>query len=325
MKKILITAKNNLKQAQNYSKMGILFLSLMLVSCETLINDVDQSRLPAGESKLVVHGYLSPQDTLIQISVAHSSDVFGALNYSNSGNLTSIPDATVRISNQGKTFTLPFDAKNGTYSISAKAMPIIVGQTYTLNIDFQGKSVTSSCTVPKAVAIKEVRVDSINSRNVQSSNPNFIPPKDYLYRLLWQDAAGETNFYRVAGYVLETLKVQTTPNKFEERININSIYFWNNGRNGELISDQRSDGELLISETGRYSNLYGNSTGTTLLKKRIELMLLSCEKSYYDYHRTIQDFDRDNPFAEPSLVFSNIKGGLGCFAAYNRSSIVLKG
>jgi hypothetical protein len=30
-----------------------------------------------------------------------------------------------------------------------------------------------------------------------------------------------------------------------------------------------------------------------------------------------QRIDMDNPFSEPTVVYTNIEGGLGCFGAYN--------
>ena len=117
--------------------------------------------------------------------------------------------------------------------------------------------------------------------------------------------------------------MQTSTNKFGERPSLIQLNFRANSRDGDLISDQRSDGPLLISRIGTMNNNYGNSS-ITILSNTIEFMLLSCEKSYYDHHRSVQNFDNNNPFAEPSLISSNINGGLGCFAAYNRSSIVLK-
>ncbi|TAH12534.1 MAG: DUF4249 family protein, partial [Runella slithyformis] len=38
----------------------------------------------------------------------------------------------------------------------------------------------------------------------------------------------------------------------------------------------------------------------------------------------IESFDGDNPFSEPTLIPSNIKGGLGCFAGYNRTNFTVK-
>lgn len=41
------------------------------------------------------------------------------------------------------------------------------------------------------------------------------------------------------------------------------------------------------------------------------------DENYYKYHRSLETSGNDNPFTEPSLVYTNINNGLGCFAAYN--------
>ena len=80
----------------------VILLSISLFSCETLVNDVDPDRLPRSDSKLVVHGYLSPQDTVISIAVNVSTQLIGgSLNLGNN-TAVSLSDATVTLSNQGK-------------------------------------------------------------------------------------------------------------------------------------------------------------------------------------------------------------------------------
>ena len=299
-------------------------LAAGLVSCETLINDVDPDRLPRSDNKLVVHGYISPQDTLISINVYYSSQLVGGIQdlYIGNGPPVSMTDALVTITNQGKNVTVPFNTKTGMYSLKASELPITEGQTYELKVVRGEDIATSSCTVPKAVVIERIRQDSVDSRNIFSSDPKFVAPKDCLYHIVWSDPAGSANYYRVGGYVFQTQRVQKSPGTFEEIPNIQNINFRENSRLGEFVSDEGNDGLLLVSGAGR---LYTYNTSTTpFVVRYVELSLISCEKTYYDYHRAVQSFDRNNPFSEPSLIPSNIKNGLGCFAAYNRSTYVLK-
>ena len=293
----------------------VILLSISLFSCETLVNDVDPDRLPRSDSKLVVHGYLSPQDTVISIAVNLSTQLIGgSLNLGNNTTV-SLSDATVTLSNQGKSIPLSFDSKSGTYRIKATELPIIEGQTYELKVVRNGETAESSCTVPKSVLIQSIRKDSVVERGASN--------KDYLYRIVWKDPEGQVNFYRVGGYIFQTQRVQTGPTAFENIPTIQPLNFRENNRTGEFISDERTDGNLLVSIAGRAYSYYSQGT-SPFTNQYVELILLSCEKTYYDYHRAVQTFDGDNPFAEPSLIPSNIKNGLGCFAAYNRSTFVLK-
>ncbi len=297
-----------------------------LASCETLVNDVDQSRLPQTSRQLVIHGYFSPQDTLLQVSVGISSPVTGAnVGRNFGGTVFSLPGAEVTLSNQGRSIQLLFNSKVNHYAVKASEMPILAGQTYNLKVTLNGQTVESSCMIPRAVAISEVREDSVVAQGFFSSNPNVVPPKDRTYRLFWQDAAGEANFYRVSGYFYQIQRFQTGMNQFREQPSLANIRF-NDGRsNSSFITDERQDGTLMASGVGRLNSFWFRSDPTIVANtRRAELSLISCEKIYYNYHRLIESFDGDNPFSEPTLIPSNIKGGLGCFAGYNRTNFTVK-
>jgi len=290
-------------------------IAIGFFSCETLVNDVDPDRLPRSDSKLVVHGYLSPQDTIISIAVNLSTQLIGGSLDLGNNTTVSLSDATVTLSNQGKSVPFSFDSKSGTYRVKATALPIIEGQTYDLKVVRNGETAESSCTVPKSVLIQSIRKDSVIDRGASN--------KDYLYHLVWKDPEGQANYYRVGGYIYQTQRVQTGPAIYENMPAIQPLNFRGNNRTGEFISDERTDGLMLVSVGGRAYSYYSQGT-SPFTNLYVELILISCEKTYYEYHRAVQSFDGDNPFAEPSLIPSNIKNGLGCFAAYNRSTFVLK-
>ena len=48
---------------------------------------------------------------------------------------------------------------------------------------------------------------------------------------------------------------------------------------------------------------------------------MSVDQAYYQFQEAVirQRRSRNNPFAEPVLIPSNIDGGLGCFAGYNNA------
>lgn len=49
------------------------------------------------------------------------------------------------------------------------------------------------------------------------------------------------------------------------------------------------------------------------------------DEHYFKYHRSVQTRgDSDNPFVEPSLIYTNVEGGLGCFGAYNSGQLVYR-
>jgi Domain of unknown function (DUF4249) len=307
---------------------SLLLIATALASCETLVNDVDPSRLPSTSNQLVVHGYLSPQDTLLQVSVRASGPVTGANIGGGFGSeAPSFPNATVTLTNQNRTVNLVLRQGSSHYTAPASSMPIVAGQTYNLSVTFNGQTVTSSCTIPQAVAINEVRQDSVAVQGFVISNPGTIStPKDRTYRLFWQDPVGQSNYYQVSGYMLAQQRVQTGMNQFREQPVVGSIFFNERGRgSGSLLSDEKQDGARMASNTGRLGSFWFSSSSNIIRSTRsVTLSLIACEKTYYDYHRILEIYESDNPFAEPTLLPNNIKGGLGCFAGYNRTDFNIK-
>lgn len=294
----------------------VLLVGGFLVSCETLVNDINPDRLPTTKNQLVIHGYLSPQDTLISISVQVSEPVLGQIPQSGIS-LISVPGAQVLLTNRGRTIEIPYDTRRQQYVVNTRAMPIRAAETYQLKVTLNGQTAESSCTIPRLVFISEVNRDSALVANQTSS---ASPLYDLTYRLFWTDTRGERNYYRISGAATQTIRTQTMPNTFMLVPNVLNISF--GGFNSIWVTDEGNDGLFMISEEGRIPYSFRIRPNVVAGSRRVEFVLLSYEKTYYDYHQAVQKFDGNNPFAEPSLVPTNIKGGLGCFAGYTRNARV---
>lgn len=315
-------------------RLSSLFALLLLVTmaCQNLVTEIDPGKLPRIDRKLVVNGYLSPQDTVLAVSVSSSQTVLGDFL---TDSVNTVRDAIVRLSSEGKTLTLLYDSQNRVYVGDARKLPVQVGKTYTVQVDAPGfETVTSSCTVPKNVPVSELKVDS--SRR---SEFGVELTWGYNVRALWQDPAGETNFYRIVGYGeclnwplrFPEASIDTTKPKVLMR---GSIGF---GRQEQFITDQNQDGQLLMSSRGELPSYFDYSfydstsqsgySGNHSFSRPLTLLVsvLQVDENYYNYHRARQQQrqSQNNPFAEPILMPSNIQGGLGCFGAYNRSTKVV--
>lgn len=298
--------------------------AFVLTSCQTLINDIDPSRLPNGEKKLVVHGFISPQDSILSIRLSSTYPSFGKKIIGSPGVIAAETDAfyaqyTVTLSESSQTVNLVFNRPTLNFEISAKKLPVVAGRTYFLKIkDNAGNVYESSCTVPQTVLIAEVKQDSVPLRN----NPT---QKERVVQLFWQDPAGQVNYYRVGGYMEIVNKYQPMGQPIQLNTQIYGLGFESGGRSGSnFLTDQQADGTRINSGQSRISPYYFNAMNPNTTLKRIEYYLLSCDKSYYDYHRIVNNYDDSNPFVEPTLIPTNIKNGLGCFAAYTRSTFILK-
>ena len=77
----------------------------------------------------------------------------------------------------------------------------------------------------------------------------------------------------------------------------------------EFVSDSNKEGELFLYKTDQIGSDQGNSD-------IVYINLCTTDVNYYNYHRSIFNFEEGNPFTEPTPVYSNISGGVGIFAAY---------
>ena len=304
---------------------SLLIANLFLLSgCDSLRKEVDPDRLNREAAKLVVTGFLSPQDTVLAVKVTRSLPVLGEVfQYTSNGN--PVTDATVALSANGKSVTLRFNSQLGYYSVSNLQLPIVIGQTYSLSVQTPaGEQATSTCTIPEAVNLTSITVDSLTDNQFGRQN------KRYFVRGRWQDPAGQANYYQTTGslrFVPLCTGCEMNPN-YKPTEQYNPLYSDEN-TNG-LQTDRSTEGIEMISDRLFLGNLYGNPSqsgfGSQYKSATLTVNLLSTDQAYYQYQDAVsrQGQSSDNPFAEPVPVPTNIQGGLGCFAGYNRSTMTLK-
>lgn len=302
--------------------------TLTLFACESLITDIPASRLPQVDSKLVVQSFISPQATRINVVVTESVPVFGET----TGKGGVVRNAIVKISDGMNEAIVPWDTASRLYSLDQTGFPIAASKTYYLNVTDGRRTVTASCMVPgKLVIAKTFVIDT------SFSNNSFRNDTAITVKMTWDDIAVDTNFYRVRASmdleysIPEGSSVQNfKERRIRERFNFN----WDEtiGRN-DFQSDGNLDGALFTSPIGR-SNLpqavtydYGSGNKFTVFPKSkivsITMEVYNTDENYFRYHRSLETRgNSDNPFIEPSLIFTNIKNGLGCFAAYNSGQLI---
>lgn len=306
----------------------LLWLLLAIAACGSLRNEVSPSLLSIEGEKLVVNGYISPQDTLLSVKVSRSKPVLGeqtdALPYN-------VDNAIVSLTDGNRVVVLRYLSDKQWYQAKATLLPILTGKTYTLTVSTpDGKQVKASATVPKPVPINQGILDS----TIVTVGNRL--QKIYSVRFDWQDPGNEPNFYEYAAYYKwgsNDPKVQIN----QQGSSLRLLSFARENRTGNLLTDDRQDGALLTSLAAEAGLVEVNVTapnaeetlkklslGKLLINSQVILRLLSTEELYYRYADAIirQRENRSNPFAEPVLIPTNIQGGLGCFAAYNRTEKV---
>ena len=304
-------------------------LFFSLTSCDSLRQEVNPDRLNREAAKLVVTCFLSPQDTVLAVKVTRSQPILTESTSTGSSNTAvNVPDATVTLSEGGRTATLRYDVRLGYYRAAISQLPVLAGRTYSIAVQTSaGERAEASRTVPEPVATVSVAFDSL------IENQFGRQVKRYFIRSRWQDLANQANFYQVSGLFRYTPVCQNCPNTpaNQPREQFNTLYFDDNS--GGLLTDRNTDGGTMISDRAFFGIYYSSNVSVPNFNfvsqykaATVTVNLFSTDQFYHQYQDAIarQSEVSGNPFAEPVPVPSNIQGTLGCFAGYNRSTLTVK-
>ncbi|MBO0931406.1 DUF4249 domain-containing protein [Fibrella aquatilis] len=306
-----------------------------LCACGNLTSEVDPAVLGVGGEKLVVNSYISPQDTLLTVKVSRSKP---AVSGSTTVQPFNVNNATVSLSDGSRSIVLKYNNLLEYYAAKPSLLPIRAGQTYTLTATTpDGKQVTAQATVPASVPISAVALDSV----ITSSATEW--KKTFRVSFAWEGLSAKTNYYAYCGYFSWNNKVSyrvagQTQTAVPE---VTELTFPGENGTGNLLSDNNLSGKRLSSQSAEVTTLSlgkGENNAATAIQHltigkslpgaRLTLRLLNTDSFYYTYTSAVQRQRQagSNPFAEPVLIPTNIQGGLGCFAAYNRTEkvVVLK-
>ncbi len=302
-------------------------LFVLFVGCESMVNDLDEGKLPKTESKLTVESYIAPQAEDIRVKVTKSQPLFGPSTYTP----TFVKNATVIISDGTREMRIPYNDSLSMYIAKADLFKIEAGKKYSLVVSDGERTVKASCTVPEqSVAIKTYSIDTVAR--------NRYPGDTVLkIRASWDDVKGKSNYYSTRGYtVIEQTNYGYNPQTGKpEMIQNDNKMKLDYGTDSGLQNDTNLDGitfnspvyEVQISNyTYSYSDPFGNkfSYNTNPRLKEFRFEILNVDENYYKFARSLRESnDNDNPFVEPALVYSNVEGGLGCFGAYNLSGVTV--
>lgn len=291
----------------------VLFGVVYLFGCDSLRQEVNPDRLNREAAKLVVTCFLSPQDTVLAVKVNRTQPVLGeSTNFSNTG--INVSDATVTLSESGQSVTLRYDARLGYYQAPTGQLPVAVGRTYALAVQTPvGEQARASCTVPASVALTSVVLDS------STENQFGRQHRRYFVRARWTDPAGQANYYLTTGMYKFLINDPKVPGKEQ----FSYLSLGENNNNG-LLTDRNTDGREMISER-LFMNIGYYSNNSQAKISGVSVNLLTTDQAYYQYLDAIdrQSEASGNPFAEPVPIPSNIQGALGCFGAYNHSTLTM--
>lgn len=336
--------------------LALIALTYSLLSCETLVDDLPLSRFPELKEKLVLTSFISPQDTVIFVSLNKSVPLFESQKLDTTkiklpnGDSTFylrftdiVKNAEVYISDGVKTEVLKFEDNTSFYKISAQKFPIIAGKTYTITARSEGLEVSGTTTIPiKKVDIKNlVLSEKLDIRDSFYGKDSIL---SFQIDFSWKDVPNENNYYKINGelsylsidpistYVENKVKVEYVEKVKYTYLAINNTY---GASRGQYYTDKDADGnDFKISNATltQYPTLAISNNEVFKSKpaknanKTIKLQLLNISKEFYEYQISLFDFFQaeNNPFSEPAPVYTNIKNGLGCVAGFNTNEVIIK-
>ena len=276
--------------------MTALLLSLAFVSCEKEIT-VD---LPKTEPKLVVEGFIE-QGIPPFIKLTKSAGFFEPADSASLADII-VKDATVTISDGAQKYTLfyfqPADSILNFGFYTSFGLIGQVGKDYTLEIKYKDSIYTSVTHIPEPV-----KLDSLWFKTEGNDSLGFI----------WatlSDPAGVKNAYRwfAQRFNKDYLPIPPPFSAFDDKFFDGTTFDFPYDRGSVPNSDAPDD---TTSERGYFKK------GDTVL-----IRFCSIPQDVYEFLRAYEaeTANSGNPFAAPTTIPSNIKGGaLGYWGGYGAS------
>lgn len=279
---------------------------VVLSACVELVTDID---FPDQEPKVVVHSFISPADTAAMVLLTWSKPISRPDNQ----RLRFIEEAQVHISDQdGNAAQLRYDPERKLYSVSTSEFQIRTDQEYELQVDVPGHpSIRASAYVPLANnSLTLERLDTL---------PGEWSDRIVLEYSFTDEPGQRENFYAPGAYrqveVYDWENDTTRPHQIKMFTTYGEYYFSNQGKEGNTF--------VMRAEAYIYNDPYGPG-GDPDENNQISILLMTTDEPYFNYHRALQNYIEDDFFSEPVHMYSNIDGGLGVFAGYNRSVLVVE-
>jgi hypothetical protein len=195
------------------------------------------------------------------------------------------------------------------------------GVTY--RIEVSGSNIPTAIAetrMPDAIDILDAKFDSSNFHVSNRTDDGRIPlPLEFSF----QDPAGQGDYYNPVLIDIREFRVfdprvgDTVTQTSRDVIQLvktlaSESGFFQGIQNVDMIADIPFDGTL---HTVKLYALAFDTRGWSYKKRSLKLYLNHRESEYFQYFHSLelQKEARNNPFAQPVQVYSNIEGGFGVF------------
>lgn len=282
------------------------FISIICASCSegsfTKIVDVP---IEESESLLTVIANLNNTDEDQYILVSKTLSVLDNAEFESLSNATvnlTTPDEGIK--------SLPFDQDANLYTLAEYEFK--GGETYSLEVDHPDHiPMQAEITVPQSPEVIDMTVDLNENFGFDNFDPDVITIK-------FKDPGNEVNTYQFVGrmYSIDSETQDTFENGYYFDLSNNILEY-----NDDVISDITFNGreyELILLGNRSF---FTDSPNVSL--HRIEVDVISITEEFFLYDNSVSQAQdaSDNPFVEPSTIYSNFDNGFGIFTINNLSTI----
>lgn len=281
---------------------SVLALALVVfVGCQ---KTVDADTLLDTEEKVLIVGFISPNDTVLRINVTRALPVIGTPLPTNDletfQSKFRISDAVVSLSDASGNFTeLEYSEEYQTYLAEPASLPIITGSTYFLKVIMNGKEFNANCQIPEKI---DTLTHKVVYRNDEYGN------RLAEISLAFADIKNDRNFYMLGGTYRSMYTIEN-----EEPQNIEGLLFFDADR---FLTDNIDDGATLSGQAEIYI-----SNNVEVSSNLVTLQVAHVEEILFQQMRALElniEAGNGNPFVEYSISPNNIldEGAIGVFAGY---------
>jgi hypothetical protein len=307
----------------------ILFV-LALTSCE-LVTTVDLPEQP----RVAVVNSMFTSDTTWFISVSTTRDILSDFNFwtgdvevfLNDETGVQIPLTHYNPWDSGAPIVLGDVGAGSFFRGSTKPVP---GMTYSLEVrasEIPTAYATARC--PVMVGIIDLKIDSANM--IEGSGEASFNYRALPIEFTFDDPAGEEDYYYPRMFAFyEYLSIRNgdttrgvTPSYIPLVKELPGSDLFGAQREVDAMNDKTFDG---TRKTERLYIIDYNYTHDGPEPVAVKFYLHHANQDYFKYTRSMElaQRARENPFAEPVQVYSNIDGGLGIFAGATTATWKLK-
>ncbi|MEQ9298041.1 MAG: DUF4249 family protein [Cyclobacteriaceae bacterium] len=266
-------------------KYRVLIASILTISLFTSCGEEEFD--PATSDVVIVEAYLYANEPIGNVSISQLIPFI-----TEEDETFEVEDAQVFITSGNESYQLTHDEETpGTYYYNNPDYIVVPGTSYDITLDYFGKTISATTTVPPAPINLEVSVDSIEVAPIESRDDLIDRPTLDPIEIYWENTSGD--YY----YVL----IENIENSPQD---INTLDFRGPQRNFNFVTqptnlDVHNVPPFSLTQYGTY-----------------QIVVYRVGQEYVDLYQTADQDSRN--LTEP---FSNINNGLGIFTSFNSDTV----